>query len=336
MSLLKWQQLAKSKSKIGDKINYTRDVITKHKIGQQTDQETFGRLFKPVTTKLDDVIDSNLNRMLPRRKQLVKKGEVPDYGIRVEDDVEDMNLGDIFDEQPVLPESEKQIALKPPTYEESLADIFDGKEIYVDPQYFPQDQDLPPEYDDDEVPDYAIDDDDITKEQLDDIGLPNYDSVNIVLSQPEMTPKKSQSYLKKILKSASLKRHQLKGYKSSVTKDYQSGYISDAERQYRNKRIDDARVVLNKYIKHYENKVKTMKGFGIKARRKKQHGGNFIFFNDPKKLLNKLELIIGSLNAGNTSIQMRNTGVNILDTLLKMATINRSQYNKLYNQYFKV
>ena len=325
MSLLKWQQLAKSKSKIGDKINYTRDVITKHKIGQQTDQETFERLFKPVTTKLDDVIDSNLNRMLPRRKQPVKKGEVPDYGIRVEDDVEDMNLGDIFDEQPVLPESEKQIVQKPPTYDESMKDLLDGKkEIYVDPQYFPHDPELPPEYENDEVPNYAIDDDDIIKEQLDDIGLPNYDSVDMVLSQPEMTPKKSQSYLKKILKSASLKRHQLKGYKSSVTKDYKMGHISDAERQYRNKRIDDARVVLNEYIKHYENKVKTMKGSGIKARRKKQHGGNFIFFNDPKKLLNKLELIIGSLNAGNTSIQMRNTGVNILDTLLKMATINRS------------
>ena len=140
MSLLKWQQLAKSKSKIGDKINYTRDVITKHKIGQQTDQETFGRLFKPVTTKLDDVIDSNLNRMLPRRKQPVKKGEVPDYGIRVEDDVEDMNLGDIFDEQPVLPDSDKQLVPKPPTYEESMKDLLDGKkEIYVDPQYFPQD-----------------------------------------------------------------------------------------------------------------------------------------------------------------------------------------------------
>ena len=337
MSLLKWKELAKSKSKIGDKINYTRDVITKHKIGQQTDQETFGRLFKPVTTKLDDVIDSNLNRMLPRRKQPVKKGEVPDYGIRVEDDVEDMNLGDIFDEQPVLPESEKQIVPNPPTYSESMKDLLDGKkEIYVDPQYFPQDQELPPEYDDDEVPDYVMDDDDLTKEQLDDIGLPNYDSVDMVLSQPEMTPKKSQSYLKKILKSASLKRHQLKGYKSSVTKDYKMGHISDAERQYRNKRIDDARVVLNEYIKHYENKVKTMKGSGIKARRKKQHGGNVIFFNDPKKLLNKLELIIGSLNSGNTSIQMRNTGVNILDTLLKMATINRSQYKKLYNQYFKV
>ena len=196
MSLLRWKELAKNKTQLGDKINYTRDFITQHNIGQQTDQETFGRLFKPVTTKLDDVIDSNLNRMLPRRKQPVKKGEVPDYGIRVEDDVEDMNLGDIFDEQPVLPESEKQIALKPPTYEDSLADILDGKKIYVDPQYFPQDQELPPEYDDDEVPDYAMDDDDLTKEQLDDIGSPNYDSVDMVLSQPEMTPKNLEVILK--------------------------------------------------------------------------------------------------------------------------------------------
>ena len=328
MSLLKWQELAKSKSKIGDKINYTRDVITKHKIGQQTDQETFGRLFKPVTTKLDDVIDSNLNRMLPRRKQPVKKGEVPDYGIRVEDDVEDMNMGDIFDEQPVLPESEKQIVPKPPTYEESLKDLLDGnKEMYVDPQYFPQDQELPPEYDDYEIPDYAMDDADITKEHLNDIGLPNYDSVDMVLSQPEMTPQKSRSYLKKILKSASLKRNQLKGYKASVTKDYQSGHISDAERQDRYKRIDNVRKILNEYIKHYDNKFGTMKGSGINDR--KQPGSNVIFFNDPKKLLNKLELIIGSLNAGNTSIQVRNTGVNILDTLLKMATINRSQYKKI-------
>ena len=281
------------------------------------------------------MIDSNLNRMLPRRKQPVKNGEVPDYGIHVEDDVEDMNLGDIFDEQPVLPESDKQIVPKPPTYDESMKDLLDGKkEIYVDPQYFPHDQELPPEYDDDEVPDYAMDDDDITKEQLDDIGLPNYDSVDMVLSQPEMTPKKSRSYLKKILKSASLKRNQLKGYKASVTKDYLSGDISDADRQYRYKRIDNARGVLNEYIKHYENKFGTLKGSGINTQ--KQHGGNVIFFNDPKKLLNKLELIIGSLNAGNTSIQMRNIGVNILDTLLKMATINRSQYKKLYNQYFKV
>ena len=137
MSLLKWKELAKSKSELGNKINYVHNAITQHKIGEQTSQDSFSKIFKPVTSKLDDVIDSNLNLRMPqRRKRPLKKGEVPNYGIDIEDEVEDMGLGDLFDEQPVLPESEKQIVPKPPTYEESLADVLEGKkEIYIDPQY---------------------------------------------------------------------------------------------------------------------------------------------------------------------------------------------------------
>ena len=50
---------------------------------------------------------------------------------------------------------------------------------------------------------------------------------------------------------------------------------------------------------------KVIKGSGIKGRRRKQRGGNVMFFNDVKQLLNKLELIIGEIIAGNTSIQMK-------------------------------
>ena len=60
-----------------------------------------------------------------------------------------------------------------------------------------------------------------------------------------------------------------------------------------------------------------------------------MFFNDPKQLLNKLELIAGEILAGNTSIDMRNMGVSSLDTLLKTSTINRSQHNKLYKKLFQ-
>ena len=104
----------------------------------------------------------------------------------------------------------------------------------------------------------------------------------------------------------------------------------------RNRRIDNARVTLNEYIKHYETKLETIKGSGIKSRGRKQRGGNIMFFTDVKQLLKKLELIIGEILAGNTSIEMRNMGVTILDTLLKMMAINRSQYSKLYSQYFKI
>ena len=74
----------------------------------------------------------------------------------------------------------------------------------------------------------------------------------------------------------------------------------------------------------------TKQGSGIKR------GGETMFFNNTKQLLKTLELIIGERLAGNTSIKMRNMGVGILDTLLKMSTINRPQYSKLYHRYFKI
>ena len=339
MSLLKWKELAKSKSELGKKINYVHNAIKQHKIGEDTSQESFGKLFKPVTSKLDDVIDSNLNLRMPQRRKRPPEKVEPgiDYMPEV-DPYEDMdvegliNFGDY-----VAPQQEKQLVPKPPTYEESLEDILEGKEIYVDPQYFPQDlQELPPEYNDDEEVDYAMDDEDMTNNILDDIGIPNYENVDNILNQPEMNPKKTKAYLKKVIKYAKFKRSQLNGFKANVTKKYKSGKISEAERQMQNKRLSNARVTLNGYIDHYNTKLNTITGTRIRGRGRKQRGGNVMFFNDVNQLLKKLELIIGEVLAGNTSIKMRNTGVAILDTLLRMSTINRPQYNKLYNKYFKV
>ena len=258
--------------------------------------------------------------------------EVPNYGIDIEDEVPDMNLGDLF-EQPVLPQEDKQIVPMPPTYEQSLQDLLEGKkEIYVNPQYFPEEPELPPEYDEDDEIDYGLDDEDMDNEILGDLGLQNYDSVEKVINQQEMTQQKNKKYLNKIVNEAKIKRNQLKGFKTSITKQFNSGLISEAMKQQENKRIDKARVNLNKFIKHYENKIETIKGSG----RKKQKGGNVIFFNKPKELKKKLDLIVGEILAGNTSIDMRNMGVSILDMLLKISTINRSQYDKLYKQYFKI
>ena len=333
MSLLRWKELAKSKSELGNKINYVHNAITQNKIGELTSQESFTKVFKPVTSKLDDVIDSNLNLGMPQmRKRPPRKGEVPNYGIDIEDEVEDMGLDDLFGDY-VPPQQEKQIVQKPPTYEESLADVLSQYPQELPPEQYAQK--LPPEYDDDEEVDYTIDDEDLIKGILEDIGISDYEQIETILNQPEMTDKKKRLFINKIMKNAKFKRKQLSGFKANVTKQYKSGSLSEAERQIKNKRIDDARVVLNEYIKHYDTKLKTMKGSGIKGRGRRQRDGNVVFFNDVKQLLKKLELIIGEVIAGNTSIQMRNTGVSILDMLLKMAKINRSQYNKLYNQYFK-
>ena len=332
MSLLKWKELAKRKTELGNKINFVHDTILKNQLGEKTSQESFQKAFKPITTKLDDVAFRNLN--IPRlTKKRGKKLGVPDYGIAIEDeDIPDYGLDDFFDEG-LVPENEKQIVPKPPTYEESLKDILEGKKkIYVDPQYFPEEpQDMPPEYEEDEDIDYALDEEDSANMILDDLGLSNYDDIEKQLKQPEMTQKKIKQYVNKNLKDAEFKRHQLKGYKSQVSQAYNKGKIGEAQKTMDYKRIDNAHAVLNQYIKHYENKVKMMKGSGIQKR-----GGNIVFFNDVKQLLKKLELIVGEIAAGNTSVEMRNMGVAILDTLLKTSKINKAQHEKLYKTYFKI
>ena len=96
-----------------------------------------------------------------------------------------------------------------------------------------------------------------------------------------MTPQKIRSYLNKVLYNANLRRNQLKGYKTKVTNAYNRGEIGEAQEAQENKRIDDARIVLNQYIKYYETRAKGRKGSGIRKR-----GGNVMFFNNPKTWLN--------------------------------------------------
>ena len=328
MSLLEWKKLAKQKTELGNKINFVHDTILKNQLGEKISQESFQKAFKPITTKLDDVAFRNLN--IPRlTKKRGKKLGVPDYGIALEDeDIPDYGLDDFFDEG-LVPENEKQIVPKPPTYEESLQDILEGKkQIYVDPQNFPEE---PPEYEEDEEIDYALDEEDSVNMILDGLDLSNYDDIEKQINQPEMTPRRIKIYINKKLKDAEFRRNQLKGHKTKVSKLYNKGEIGEAQKTMDYKRIDNARAVLNQYIKHYENKVKKMKGSGLKKR-----GGNIVFFNDVKQLLKKLELIVGEILAGNTSIEMRNTGVAILDMLLKTTKINKAQHEKLYKTYFKI
>ena len=336
MSLLKWKKLAKQKTELGNKINFVHDTILKKQLGEKTSQESLQKVFKPITTKLDDVAFRNLN--IPRLKKRGRNRGVPDYAVGVEDEdggIPDYGLDDFFDEG-LVPENKKQIVPKPPTYEESLKDILEGKkQIYVDPQYFPEEpQDLPPEYEEDEEDeeiDYALDEEDSANMILDDLGLSNYDDIEKQLERPEMPKKQIKPFLKKKVEAANHKRNQLKGRKSQVSQEYNKGKIGEAEKTLKYKKIDNERVVLNQYIKHYENKVKTMEGSGLKKR-----GGNIVFFNDAKQLLKKLELIVGEISAGNTSIEMRNTGVAILDMLLKTSKINKAQHEKLYKTYFKI
>ena len=319
--------MAEKRSELRKKINTVRETIKQKKISDQMGEVEAEKLFKPITSGLKELTSPTI----PLRRLPKKKRPVPDYGIAIDDEVPDYGLDDLFD-QPVLPENEKQIVPKPPSYEDVLKDLASGeKRIYIDPEYMYEPEDLPPEYEE-EGPDYNILEEDAINQVLDELEIPNYEDVELRLKQEDMNEKKSKSYLKTILKKAKEKRQQLPGFLSDITKKLNSGSITEAEAQYRRKVINDTRKVLTDYIDYNNQKLKNIKGSGLKKKIKR--GGQFQFFNNPKEMLKKLELIIGSKVAGNNSIELRNTGVALLDILLRNSILNRSQYNKIYKNYF--
>ena len=175
MSLLKWKEMAEKRSELGKKINTVRDTIKQKKISDQMGEVEAEKLFKPITSELKELTAPKASL----RRLVKKKRPVPDYGIAIDDEVPDYGLDDLFD-QPVLPEKEKQIVPKPPSYEDVLEDLASGKkQMYIDPEYMYEPEDLPPEYEEEEVPDYEILEEDRINQALDDLQIPNYDDVEL-------------------------------------------------------------------------------------------------------------------------------------------------------------
>ena len=303
MSLLKWKEMAEKRSELGKKINTVKEIIKQKSISDQMGEVEAEKLFKPITSGLKELTAPKT----PLRRLIKKKGPVPDYRIDIDDEVPDYGLEDLFSEQ-VQPQDNKQLVPKPPSYEDVLEDIASGKkEMYIDPEYMHAPEDLPPGYE--EGPDYAIFEEDYINQTLDKLKIPNYDDVELRLKETEMNNNKRKAYLNKILEKAKDQRSKLTGYSTDVTKKLKSGLITQAEAQYRRKIILDTRKVLNEYIGYNKQRLSTLKGSGLKRGRGVQ------FFNNPAEMMKKLELIIASMAAGNNSIEMRNTGVAILDIL---------------------
>ena len=269
MSLSKWKEFAKSKTELGNKINYVIDLIKQHNIGQETSQESFAKVFKPVTTKLGDVIKRNLIKPQIRKKP-TKKGEVPDYSVDI-DPYEDMDVEGLIDYGDyVPPQQEKQLAPRPPRYKPSLEDIPEelASEYHEDENLNPPD--APPEYNDSEEVDYTVFDEDLTRDRLNDLSLSNYENIEELFNSEDVENEYKIIHFNMMRKKAEKERNKLKGSKANVTKKYNKGEINEAIRQTRNKKIDDDRAILTEYIKFNKQLVKELekKGSGIKARGK--------------------------------------------------------------------
>ena len=329
MRLLKWKEMAEKRSELGKKINTVRETIKQKKISDQMGEVEAEKLFKPITSELKELTAPKA----PFRRLPKKKRPVPDYGIAIDDEVPDYGLEDLFGDQ-VLPQNDKQLVPKPPSYEDVLKDLASGeKQMYIDPAFMYEPEDLPPEYEE-EGPDYNILKEDAINQVLDELEIPNYEDVELRLEQEDMNDKKRKAYLNKIINDAKNERYKLTGYSTDITKKLNKGIITHAEVQYKRKIIQDTRKVLTDYINYNNQRLKNIKGSGLKKKTKR--GGQVQFFNNPTEMIKKLELIIGSMIAGNNSIELRNTGVALLDILLKNSILNRPQYNKIYKNYFNV
>ena len=56
------------------------------------------------------------------------------------------------------------------------------------------------------------------------------------------------------------------------------------------------------------------------------------YYNDPAELIDKLTIIIGSLESGNTSTELIKEGMIIIDELIQKGFIDKKQHEILYNK----
>ena len=330
MSLSNWKRLAQKRTETGRMKNQLYDEITEAKIKSKTSDQRITKSFR-----LDEIIDGLKAQKPKNRPQKRIRPAAPgkaeeeiDYAPEV-DPYEDMDVEGLLDLQDyVAPQEEKQIPEGlPPKYE-------------MDPSFWnlEGDESLPPEYSAIEEEPSAIEAPREEREAnkiLDHLELPNYDDVELRLAEPEMTATKQRNYLDKVVKDAERRRRQVIAFKGNATKKFNKGEIDTAERDRIHQNSDRFRGELNDYIKQYRFKSKSTKGYGTK-RGRGVSGSGVYFYNDAKELLKKLTLIIGEMEAGNTSVKMRNMGRTILDTLLRTKSITKSQYQKLVKKYFGV
>ena len=326
MSLSRWKRLAQRKTKAGQAVNELYDDITKEKIRSKTTDQAIAKTFR--LDRLDQIAEQTKpkqRRRVPLRPRVNADGGI-DYAPEV-DPYEEMDVEGLLNlEDYVPPQAEKQIAKKPqkpPQYE-------------MDPSFWQIPDEPPPPYEEDleeegeEEELEEMDDNQI----LDQLDLPNYDDVEKRLAEPEMNYLRRQNYLRKVQKDAETRRKQVAALKTHAANAFKRGEITKeamdeayAESDRLQKPINELKVKLKKKLKPI---IKPQK---IKAIATKK-GRGVVFYNNPQELLKKLAVILGEMEAGNTSLKMRNMGQTILDTLQENGSLNKSAYGAIVKKYF--
>ena len=319
MSLSHWKELAQRKTKAGRAVNELYDDITEEKIRSKTTDQAITKTFR--LDRLDQIAEQTKpkqGRRVPLRPRVDVDGGI-DYAPEV-DPYEEMDVEGLLNlEDYVPPQAEKQIAKAPPQYE-------------MDPSFWQIPDEPPPPYDEEEEqpaleapPEEGEDE---ANKILDQLDLPNYDDVEKRLAEPEMNYERRQNYLKIVYKNAETKRKQIASMKMVASNRLKKGEISAEEKKKIYEESDRLQGSITKFKMKMKQRMKSFKGKGA------QKGRGVVFYNNPQELLKKLAVILGEMEAGNTSLKMRNMGQTILDTLLENGSLKKSAYQALVRKYF--
>ena len=204
----------------------------------------------------------------------------------------------------------------------------------MDPSFWQIPDEPPPPYEEGEklaleAPQGEGDED---NQLLDQLKLPNYDEVEKRLAEPEVNYERRQNYLQKVYKDAETRRKQVAAMKMQASNRLQRGEITAEEKDQICGESNRLQGSIIKFKNKMKQKMKSLKGKGV--RRGTQRGKGVVFYNNPQELLKKLAVILGEMEAGNTSTKMRNMGQTIMDTLLENKSINKSSYQKIVKKYF--
>ena len=333
MSLSKWKELADRKAKTGQMKRNLFDEITEEKIRSKTTDQAIAKTFR--LDRLDQIAEQTKPK--PRRRiqipRINREGGI-DYAPEV-DPYEDMDVEGLLNlEDYVPPQAEKQIAKipsdPPPLYEETdpLAIAGPSDDVEAEDEFIDA-VDEEEEYDFDE--ELQLWNEDEPNRILDQLDLPNYIDVDNRLAKPEITANNQRNYLTGAINDAETRRKTLTVRKSIATKDYKAGKITEEYRDLIHKNVSKREKDIADYKTYLRSKRKSITGSGV---RRGQRGRGAYFFNDAKEMLQKLTLIIAEMEAGNTSIKMRNMGQTILDALLHENHLNKGQYRQLVKKYF--
>ena len=321
MSLSRWKRLAQRKTEAGQAVNELYDDITKEKIRSKTTDQAIAKTFR--LDRLDQIAEQTKpkqRRRVPLRPRVNADGGI-DYAPEV-DPYEEMDVEGLLNlEDYVPPQAEKQIAKKPqkpPQYE-------------MDPSFWQIPDEPPPPYEEDLEEEEELEEMD-DNQILDQLDLPNYDDVEKRLAEPEMNYLRRQNYLRKVQKDAETKRKQVAAMKTHAANAFKRGEITKEEMDKAYAESDRLQKPINELkVKVKQKLTPKIKPPKLKAIRK---GKGVVFYNNPQELLKKLAVILGEMEAGNTSLKMRNMGQTILDTLLENKSINKTAYGKLVKKYF--